>query len=93
MLRRTRIATDARLALFDRDVLLAHVETRDLANELLVDLDRLSGTPDQFDTLRVACGEVLGRVGCNADGGPTAEGRALEHLIDLLSVDNRDDQA
>ena len=92
MLRRTRIATDARLALFDRDVLLAHAETRDLANELLVDLDRLSGTPDQFDTLRVACGEVLGRVGCNA-GGPTAEGRALQHLIELLSVDHRDDDA
>ena len=62
MLRRIRIATDARLALFDRDVLLAYPETRDLANDLLVDLDRLSGTADQFDSLRVACGEVLERV-------------------------------
>lgn len=88
MLHRIRIATDAKLTLFDRDVLLAYPETRDLANELLVDLDRLSGTADQFDSLRVACGEVLERVGL--DGTRTAEGAALERLIHRLAHD-RDD--
>jgi len=70
----------------ERDVLLSHSETEVLARRLLersVPLF-LSGTDEDMDLLRDACGELLQRIGFDEEYVPTHEGELLERLIDKL---------
>ena len=70
---------------FERDLLLAHPETEIMARELLLGSESLlSGSPEQYDTLREACADLLQRIGFDAGYEATIEGQALEVLIDKL---------
>lgn len=71
---------------FERDLLLTHLETRELAQSLLVERGLLIGTDDQYDRLRDACSDLLQRIGFDEDYSSTKEGAVLEELIDRLLV-------
>ncbi len=71
---------------FERNLLLSHPETREVARALLADKYVLIGTADQYNQLRDACANLLQRVGFDEEYSPTNEGFALEGLIDRLLV-------
>ncbi|MFT3761565.1 MAG: hypothetical protein QM761_02930 [Pseudoxanthomonas sp.] len=52
---------------FERDLLLAHPETREFAQSLLVERGVLIGTADQYGQLRDACSDLLQRIGFDED--------------------------
>lgn len=72
----------------ERDLLLAHSETKEEALKLLVAGGKLEleGTEDQFDELRNACSDLLLRIGFNKNYETTREGDILELLIDRFLV-------
>lgn len=71
---------------FERDLLLTHPETKELAQLLLEGQGVLIGTPDQYDQLRDACSDLLQRIGFDENYAPTEAGAILEELIDKLLV-------
>jgi len=74
------------ISTFECDILLQNAETQALGKALRADELVLAGTNEQFDAMREACSDLLQRIGFNEQYFPTAEGRALESLIDKLLV-------
>lgn len=62
------------LSIVERDLLLAHSETRRPAKSLLASRGVLIGTADQYNQLRDACSDLLQRIGFDDRYSPTAEG-------------------
>lgn len=70
----------------DRDLLLSHPETREIARRLLTENSFLIGTASQYNEMRDACSDLLQRIGFDENYEPTKEGIILERLIDELFV-------
>lgn len=67
---------------------MRHPETSALATTLLPSSaqDTFDLSPDECDSLRDACGDLLVRIGFDESYEPVPEGVVLESLIDRLLV-------
>jgi len=70
----------------ERDLLLSHPETKDIARQLITENSVLIGTASQYNEMRDACSDLLQRIGFDENYAPTKEGVVLERLIDELLV-------